>query len=388
MSGNFREFLMEDHLESFRFKKYNLGESGASARSTYELLSGSGLSSNEINTQFSSIVLRDSPNWGRDDLRECVAKIHPGASIENVLITTGTSEALFLLFRYLKPKKIALPIPGFQLLYEIPQSMGAEVIPLPIRWDHEGKPYYDKEEWIAILKESKPDTVLINNPHNPSGVVFDFDFMEEVKKICKNNNSCFIGDEHYRFLSDDTKTVGSTLYEPGVFVTGSFIKCLGCPGLRIGWVVGDNEVLKHLQSEKNYTTHTVNPLSEWISYEVLKNFESPLFLKSHHEWVENRKLLHNFLSQTNKFYGVSPIGGLVTSIGVREISNEAEFTGFYKRLLEKDIFLLPLTSMDFGAFEFQKDPSLSLINKGYGFRLGLGLPPVIFNEFLLELEKF
>ncbi|MBX9704262.1 MAG: hypothetical protein K2X39_08930, partial [Silvanigrellaceae bacterium] len=158
-------FYMEDYLESNRFHaRYNLGESGNTALTVQEILTGSLLSPEEISQGFTRLLLRDSPNWGRDDLRDLIAHFHPGAHRENVLLTTGTSEALFLLFRYLKPKKIALPLPGFQLLYEIPQSLGAQIIPLPVLWNEKHEPYILEQEWLDILHNEKPDCVLINNP--------------------------------------------------------------------------------------------------------------------------------------------------------------------------------------------------------------------------------
>ena len=96
----FRTFLMEDDLENHRLTaSFNLGESGGRTRTVRDLLSGSGVDSKEACEIFLETKLCDSPNWGRTDLRECVAKLHPGATKENVLITTGTSEALFLLFK-------------------------------------------------------------------------------------------------------------------------------------------------------------------------------------------------------------------------------------------------------------------------------------------------
>jgi aspartate/methionine/tyrosine aminotransferase len=124
--GALRTFFMEDFLEGSRFRaRFNLGESGARHATVRELLAGSGVSDAAASDAFLGTLLRDSPNWGRDDLRDRIAAMHPGATREDVLVTTGTSEALFLLFRQLRPKKLALVVPAFQLLYEIPQSLGS-----------------------------------------------------------------------------------------------------------------------------------------------------------------------------------------------------------------------------------------------------------------------
>lgn len=378
---NLRSFFMESFLEENRFQaRFNLGESGGKARTAGEILTKSSLSPAEISEKFLNIKLNDSPNWGRWDLREIVASFHPGAKSENVLITTGTSEALFLLFHVLKPKKLALAIPGFQLLYEIPQALGAEVVPLPVYWNEIGTPFIDENQWIDILNQEKPDCILINNPHNPSGLILSDNFLEAIKNLAKKWGAYVIGDEHYRFLASETDTLGSTIYEdsPFTFVTGSFIKCFGVPGLRIGWCVGDSKILSLMQNEKNYTTHTVSPITEWISYEVLKNTQSMLFQEIKQEWIYNKNCLNEFLQSSQHIYGVKPQGGLVTSLGFKNTNSMLESMKYIELLKQNGIFVLPLSAMEVGSFDFQKSlqygsKKLSNINVGYGFRLGLGI---------------
>jgi len=387
---NLRSFLMEDWLENNRFSaKFNLGESGARARKVEEILNGSDVLSSQVLGKFLNIKLNDSPNWGRLDLREKVAQLHPNATANNVLITTGTSEALFLLFHALKPKKVALALPGFQLLYEVPESFGAQIIPLPIYWDTNGKPFINEDLWLDVLKQNKPDCILINNPHNPSGLIFSAQFIIEIKKLSRNLNATLIGDEHYRFLASTEKTMGETLYDgdKNIFITGSFIKCIGTPGLRIGWCVGNEKVLSQMQNEKNYTTHTVSPIIEWIAYEVIKNISSPLFHEVRNEWKQNKKLLQSFLTETKSIYGTPPEGGLVTSLGFRFARDLDHSESLIQELFKLGVFVLPLNTMEFGNFEFQKKVFCnarvySKINQGFGFRLGLGIESGKFFEAL------
>lgn len=383
-----RNFFMEDYLENFRFQsEFNLGESGGWPRSTQDLLVSSGLTQEKACEIFLNTKLFDSPNRGRDDLRELVSKMHPGSTKGNILITTGTSEALFLLFRYLKPESVALALPAFQLLYELPLALDAKIIPLPIRWNEKGMPFIDEEEWISTLENQKPSCLLINNPHNPSGLVLSSAFLERLSQTAEKIKCTLIGDEHYRFLSHASQALGSTVYKSNgtTFVTGSFIKCLGSPGLRIGWCVGPKEALDNMQNEKNYTTHTVNPFSEWISFEVLKNLNSDLFQTMKQEWIQNKSTLESFLKNSNFIYGVAPEGGLVTSLGIRNADPFLNLDNFDVSLLKKGVFVLPLSSMEFGKFEFQKN--LTGINKGYGFRLGLGMKTEKFKDSLIRIEE-
>ncbi|MES2615313.1 MAG: aminotransferase class I/II-fold pyridoxal phosphate-dependent enzyme, partial [Bdellovibrionota bacterium] len=168
--------------------------------------------------------------------------------------------------------------------------------------------------------------------------------------------------------------------------------CFGVPGLRIGWCVGPTKALAHMQNEKNYTTHTVNPITEWISFEVLKNFQSSLFKQMREEWLENKKTLQSFLSSSQNIIGSVPEGGLVTSLGFKNTRSLQQTRKLILELQLKGIFVLPLESMEFGKFEFQKqsrylNEKLCGINKGYGFRLGLGCEVNEFKKALKEIEN-
>jgi|GEM_PF-620021 len=383
-----RTFLMEDHLEAHRFTaRFNLGESGGRPRIMKEFVEGAGLDARAASDMFLSLSLRDSPNWGRDDLRDSIAALHPGATRENVLVTTGTSEALLLLFRRLAPRKVAMAVPAFQLLYEIPMALGATLVPLPIRWSEEAVPSIDADMWLKILARENPDCIVINNPHNPSGLLFDEALLRAISDHAERTGASLIFDEHYRFLSSDEAVAGASGYAQNerTFATGSFTKCLGAPGLRVGWCVGPSEILADMQSEKNYTTHTVNPVSEWLAATLLADLKLPGFAQARVEWKQNRKVLADFLEKSRTLQGVSPQGGLVTAVGFRAARTRAQFELFLKALLQGGVFCLPLESMEFGPTLGATDPTA--IEQGLGVRLGLGVNPPEFAEALSVMEQ-
>lgn len=373
MKAPLSEFLMEDWLETHRFRaRFNAGESGHRSQSLASFLAGLQPDfSFSLSEALAEVMLCDAPNMGIDELRVAVASYHPGSLPENVLITTGTSEAILLLLRQLKPKKVAVIAPAFQLLTEIPQSLGAQILPLLVHWDEHGIPIADLTHWCELLISEKPDVFILNHPHNPSGLVFgDFE-MDLLLEAAESVGCVVVGDEHYRFLSGLELPVGKTIYEPGRFVTGSFIKCAGTPGLRIGWCVGDTKTLRAMQSEKNYLTHTVNPLSQRLALWFLQSLESnnSFFAPLHHEWLLNKEIFENWIKSQESWFGVAPSGGLVSCIFSNHPGSEREI---FLALRKNDIFLLPLSSFS-KSFLFSSRFSA-------GFRLGFGLLPSNFQH--------
>jgi aspartate/methionine/tyrosine aminotransferase len=378
------EFLMEDWLERHRFTaEFNAGESGHRPQTLQSILSGLQPDfSFDLRDALHETLLCDAPNMGMEELRAQVARLHAGATPENVLITTGTSEALILLLRQLRPKRVALITPAFQLLSEIPRSLGAGVLYLPIDWDiQSGKPQVPLQQWIATLTRERPDVFIFNHPHNPSGLTFTDAEREALLTACDGIGCVVVGDEHYRFLavpeSDASlpARIGPTIWDRGRgrYVTGSFIKCAGTPGLRIGWCVGDETTLASMQSEKNYLTHTVNPLSQLLAIWFLQSFsrKQSFFRPLFDEWQSNRKQLRDWLAESNGWVGVPPEGGLVSCI----FSQTAhEPTEIFETLRQKGVFLLPLSSF--------METDMTDGDFSHGFRLGLGLSPNRLSEML------
>lgn len=381
-----RTFLMEEVLEAMRHTaRYNLVESGSRPSTVAELLVGAGLSREVAAEALLATSLRDSPNWGRGDLRALVAGFHPGAAPDDVLITTGTSEALLLLFRALRPRRTALVWPAFQLLYEIPASLGSDVVRLPVRWDAGGAPLVDDREWAAVLERTRPDCVVLNVPHNPSGLVLEADRLDALVERALALGATVIGDEHYRWLAGDAP-LGATVFRPSprVFVTGSYIKCLGCPGLRIGWCVGGGrDVLSAMQSEKNYVTHTVNPISEWISVQLLRDPGAPIWLAHRRIWSQNRRALGEHLARSAELVGAAPGGGLVTCVGFRRARSHHDLAALFGAIADAGVAVLPLSRMELGAAGDADHP----LARGLGFRLGLGAEPDDFARALGVLDE-
>lgn len=393
MRAPLSEFLMEDWLEGHRFTaKYNAGESGHQAQTLASLLSGLQPDFDfDLNRALAHVSLNDAPNMGTDELRAEVARLHPGATPENVLITTGTSEALLLLLRQLRPRRVALIVPAFQLLSEIPRSLGAEILRLPLRWSANGVPHAPIEAWAALILQSKPDVFIFNHPHNPSGLVFSDEERALLLDACDKVNCTVVGDEHYRFLSQDNRAatdvdevarakMGPTLWSSSQrrIVTGSFIKCAGTPGLRIGWCVGQPELLAQMQSEKNYLTHTVNPLSQKLAVWFLQSFvgQQSFFSGLYKDWLKNRSTLAEWLQESTEWVGVFPQGGLVSCLFP---NTNIKTSDHFECLRERGVFLLPLSSFeetDMTGGEFSR-----------GFRIGLGLSPNQFKELLSVMVR-
>ena len=375
---------MEEPLEAWRTSaRFNLGESGHRPRTLSNILALSGVEPGEFLTKdLGETLLRDSPHRGSLKLRELVAAMHPGASVENVLITTGSSEALFLYFHVKRHSRVALIMPAFQLLYEIPRSLGADIVSLQVSFDEKGRPLPVAElwgSWEKQLRSTRPDCLVLNHPHNPTGLVFSEDELMRCLDLCEELEIEVIGDEHYRFLTQNDP-LGPTVFDQKspakrkneISATGSFVKGTGTPGLRLGWFVGPAATASAMRSLKDYTTHTVSPLVERIAEVVLQDIKSPLFREVRLEWESNCRLLEEFCNTSARWKGCAPSGGLVSCLFPKAPLSVKDLADLEKSLLGQGLFLLNLETMEWGS-----QP---------GFRIGIGSPEL--ESALRLLENF
>src|SRR5215208_1097943 len=89
-----------------------------------------------------------SQSNGTLELRERIAALYPGASVDHVEVTNGTSEANYLLaLSLLRPGDVAaMEQPNYMQLPGVVRSLGAQVTPFHLRQDSGWEPDWEEFE--------------------------------------------------------------------------------------------------------------------------------------------------------------------------------------------------------------------------------------------------
>jgi aspartate/methionine/tyrosine aminotransferase len=178
------------------------------------------------------------PNAGIPELREAVAAFH-GARENDVVVTVGSQDALFsLLHAWVDPgDEVLVPDPGFPAYPALTRLCGGTPVPYPLdaadRFRLASGPIV-----AALASRAMVKAVVINHPSNPTGGGASEQTLREIAAACEARDVLLISDEVYRDLWFGER--GPSLRDVSVsgVLVSSVSKGFGCPGLRLGWIVG------------------------------------------------------------------------------------------------------------------------------------------------------
>ena len=202
---------------------------------------------------FSTKTLAYEASPGMPVLIDAVRKYYRSLDVElapeDVLITTGGSEALLLTcLSILDPyTEVIIPEPYYPNYTTFVHAAGGVIRALPTNpWEGYR---YAKRERIESLITKNTRAILITNPGNPTGVVLDEQEMRMIADIAKEHNLFLICDEVYREFCYDDKFGVPTMaryrdIDENLVIIDSVSKRFSACGARVGCVVTRNKELQ------------------------------------------------------------------------------------------------------------------------------------------------
>src|SRR5271170_3834476 len=240
--------------------EYDLSESGVRPLTLRELM--------EMGFDLDSLLdvpLGYSQSNGTIELRETLAQFYPGATIDQIEVTNGTSEANHLVaLSQIRPGDgFALEVPNYMQLWGIPRSLGAQVNTFALRLDRAWEPDWDEFDRAVV-----PGTrmVYVSNPNNPTGAVLTPTSMKRIVDRCETVGAWLLADEVYRG-AEVSGPLGASFWgmSDRVIVTSGLSKAWGIPGVRIGWIVGPRELIAECWAQHDYLTISPSKLSDQVA---------------------------------------------------------------------------------------------------------------------------
>lgn len=300
---DFTPFQMERWQSTYEHRvDYNLSESGVHPLTVGELLSYAGPAAD-----ISSVLLGYSQSNGTDELRALIASLYPGATDRSVVVTIGGAEANFVGFWELAMpgKPAAVMLPNYMQVPGLIRNFEGGAIPFHLREEAGWRPDLDQLE--SALRAGA-GFILITNPNNPTGVALTSAEMDDIVDLAGRHGAWILSDEVYRGAETGSDPVPSFWgrYDK-VLVTNSLSKAYGLPGIRLGWVLGPDDLVARLWARTDYTTIAPPSVSDALARIALAPEVRPRILERTRSIIRhNLGVLANWIDSSDGLFAFTP----------------------------------------------------------------------------------
>jgi aminotransferase len=246
------------------------------------------------------------------------------ATPERLLITSGISSALFLLFNALvDPGDTCLIISPYFLMYpSMLKFYGAEIELL--------KEDFSTED-ILPLKKKKFKLIIYSNPSNPSGYIFSKEQLENLVELAEATGAYLISDEIYEMFDYDKKFISVGKFYDKTITLSGFSKSFNMTGLRLASVVSPIEINKALTTLQQYTVVCAPSTTQYAGLEALKTDMKPYI----DDYREKRDYVYTHL---NGYYKLNKSAGAFYYF-IQINGNDEDF--IKRAVTEKKLILVP-----------------------------------------------
>ena len=276
-------------------------------------------------------VLAYSRSEGSEAYRKKLAryykKHHIAVEANNILVTTGGSEALLFTIGSIMDQsdEIIIPEPFYANYNGFSVAQGVNVVPVVSEIDNNFAlpPIKDFEALIT----TKTKAILICNPGNPTGYLYSKEEISQLAKLVKKHDLFLIADEVYREFAYDGEEHHSVMAIEGLeahaIMIDSVSKRYSMCGARIGCLVTKNKqvyetALKFAQARLSPPTYAQ------IASEAALDTPDSYFDEIIEEYVERRNILVQELQKIPGIKVVKPKGAFYCIVEL-PISNADAF---------------------------------------------------------------
>ena len=264
-------------------------------------------------------ILEYSPSEGIRSFREKLAKYYHkfniDVDVDDIIITTGGSEAVtFAFMSCMDPgDEIIVPEPAYANYEAFAIVAGAKIKSIAAKIE-EGFALPPVEEFEKLITP-KTKGIMICNPNNPTGYLYTREEMNKIRDLVKKYDLYLFSDEVYREFCYTGAPYISAFHldgiEQNVVLIDSVSKRYSECGLRIGALITKNEEVKK-NVMKFCQARLSPPLIGQIAAEASLDADPEYMLNNYNEYVNRRKFLIDGLNRIDGVYSPIPMGAFYT----------------------------------------------------------------------------
>ena len=217
------------------------------------------------------------------DARKSLGQYH-NLDIANIIMGNGATEILFLIMETLRPGKVLIPSPSFAEYRSAAESVGSTIVDYRLEEENEFKLCVD--EFLNCIT-SDIDMVVLCNPNNPTSQIINKEEMELIVSECSKKGIVVVLDEAFiDFVAEkpDLSMVDQLYKYPNLFIVRALTKFYAIPGLRLGYGLAGEELIKRLQQKKQ--PWTLNNFASLAAQILPWDYE---YIRMSQDWIQVEK---------------------------------------------------------------------------------------------------
>jgi aspartate aminotransferase len=257
---------------------------------------------------------------------------------ERVIITAGSQEALYLALLALVDEgdEVLLPNPGFVAYPTIVRMAGGTVS--YYRLPRERGFEFDIEEFRRALTPGTKVVVCIS-PSNPTGRVLSQNDLANIADAVKDHGAYLISDEIYRDLYYTAERPGSlsTFYDRTIVISG-LSKSMSMTGWRLGWLCGDEALVRAALVLHGYVTTCASAVSQKASLVAWSDEAEQARAGFRETFRARRNHLLALIQSELRLRAVTPEGAFYTMLDVSDYGPSMRVA---EALLEERVITVP-----------------------------------------------
>ncbi|MEH6763598.1 MAG: methionine aminotransferase [Aequorivita antarctica] len=270
-----------------------------------------------------------------------------------ITITAGATQAIFTIIAATisKGDEVIIFTPAYDCYAPTVELFGGKVLPIQL------KPPFYNVDWqeVADKISSKTKMIIINSPHNPSGMLLSEEDMLELQRLAEKNDFLVLSDEVYEhIIFDGNVHQSASKFEAlakRTFITASFGKTFHNTGWKIGYCVAPERLMKEFQKVHQFVVFCVNHPIQKALATYLKDLNHYLKLS---DFYQQKRDFFLHLMEGSNFKIIPSKGTYFQMLDFSEISNESDIAFSERLTKEFKIATIPTSVFNEGKKDFKQ----------------------------------
>lgn len=219
-----------------------------------------------------------TPAAGIPELRKAIAKqLEKDCGVQydftQIVVASGAKHNVYIALAALTNPgdEIIIPAPFWVSYYEMVKMTGGEPV---IVTAGEESGFKVSAEQIEAAITDKTKCLMLNNPSNPTGMIYSADELKAIADVCVKHDLYIIADEIYCNLIYDgieftsIASLGDEVYERCLLING-VSKSYAMTGWRVGYCAAPPKIAKIMSNFLSHSTGAPSTISQWAAVEAI-----------------------------------------------------------------------------------------------------------------------